>query len=76
MSEITKIGALVEKYKAGEMDFDEVIRRVPGLEWGTRHEEAGEIWWEGENTVGDVDILWYEGTLTDTEREEILSALL
>ena len=77
MSEITKIGVLVEKYKAGEIAFDELLQRVPGLEWGTRHEAPdGEIWWSGENTVGDVDILWYDNIINDAERKAIFDTLM
>lgn len=73
---MAKIAELVTKYKQGDMTFDELLSAVPTLEWGTRHEEAdGEIWWDGENTVGDVDVLWYENTITDEEREAILSVI-
>ena len=76
LSELTKITDLVKKYKSGEIGFDEVIRCVPFLEWGSRHEEAdGEIWWDGENTVGDVDILWYENVINDDERKAIMDAI-
>lgn len=76
MSELTKITELVTKYKEGELSLDELIRIVPSLEWGTRHKEAdGEIWWDGENTVGDIDILWYENVINDDERKAILDAV-
>jgi hypothetical protein len=73
---MAKIAELVAQYKQGEMDLNALLVLVPTLEWGTRHEEAdGEIWWDGENTVGDVDVLWYENTITDDEREAILSVI-
>ena len=70
------ISELVTRYKQGGLPFDELLAQVPTLNWGKRHEEAdGEIWWDGENTVGDVDALWYENTITDEEREAILAAI-
>lgn len=73
---MAKIAELVTKYKQGDMDLSTLLTLVPTLEWGTRHEEAdGEIWWSGENTVGDVEILWYEDIITDAERESILNAI-
>lgn len=73
---MAKIAELVTRYKQGEITFDDVLEAVPTLEWGTRHEEGdGEIWWDGENTAGDVDVLWYENTITDDEREAILSRI-
>lgn len=73
---MSKIADLVDLYKNGEIDFESLLAVVPTLEWGTRREENGEIWWEGENTVGDVDILWYENVISDEEREAIFSKLL
>lgn len=65
---------LVTRYKQGELTFDALLAEVPSLKWGQRHVEAdGEIWWDGENTVSDVDILWYENTINDAEREAILA---
>lgn len=73
---VVKIAELVTKYKQGDMDLSALLTLVPTLEWGARHEEAdGEIWWDGENTVGDVDVLWYENIITDAERESILNAI-
>lgn len=72
---MAKIAELVAKYKQGDMDLNALLVQVPTLEWGTRHEENGEIWWDGENTVGDIDILWYENAITDDEREAILSVI-
>lgn len=70
------ITELVARYKQGEISFEDVLAAVPGLEWGTRHEEVdGEIWWDGDNVVGDVDILWFEGVITDEERETILNKI-
>lgn len=68
------INELIQDYKQGRTDFDTVLAEVPKLKWGTKHVEAdGEIWWDGDNTVGDVDILWYENTITDDERLAILN---
>jgi hypothetical protein len=76
IQEMATIAELVTQYKQGEMDLNALLTLVPTLEWGKRHEEAdGEIWWDGENTVGDVDVLWYENTITDEEREAILSVI-
>lgn len=73
---MAKIAELVTKYKQGELKFDALLAEVPKLQWGKRHVEAdGEIWWDGENTVGDVDVLWYENTITDEEREAILAQI-
>lgn len=73
---MTKITELVEKYKRGEMDFDALIAEVPTLEWGTRHEAAdGEIWVTGENTVVDVETLWFDEVITEAERTAILNAI-
>lgn len=70
------IAELVMQLKNGEMTLEEVVEKVPSLDWGVRHEEVdGEIWWDGENTVGDVDILWYENVITDEERKAILNAV-
>lgn len=70
------ITELLAAYRSGELEFSDVLTAVPELTWGTRHEEAdGEIWWDGENTVADVDLLWYEGYLTDTERDAVLNAI-
>lgn len=67
---------LISKYKQGEVPFDDVLTAVPTLQWGQRHEEAdGEIWWDGDNTVGDVDSLWYENEITDDERDRILDLI-
>jgi hypothetical protein len=70
------IAELVTQYKQGEIDFNAVLSAVPALEWGKKHVEAdGEIWWDGENTLGDVDVLWYENAITDEEREAILNVI-
>lgn len=70
------IKELTEEYKSGRIDFSLLLKMVPTLEWGTRHEGTdGEIWWEGENTVGDVDILWYDSIITDEERLAIMEAI-
>lgn len=73
---MTKINELVSRYRQGELTFDAVLAAVPEMQWGTRHEEPdGEIWWDGESTVGDVDVLWYENEITDEERAAILAAI-
>lgn len=73
---MTKIAELVAKYKDGGLTFDALLDLVPTLQWGTRHKEAdGEVWWDGENVAGDVDILWYENIIDDAEREAILSRI-
>lgn len=73
---MAKIAELVTQYKQGELDLNALLILVPTLEWGQRHVEAdGEIWWDGENTVADVDVLWYENTITDDEREAILAQI-
>lgn len=73
---ITRIKNLTEEYKSGRITFAFLLKMVPTLEWGTRHEGIdGEIWWEGENTVGDVDILWYSGIITSEERLAIMDAI-
>lgn len=70
------IKELTEEYKSGRIDFSLLLKMVPTLEWGTRHEGIdGEIWWEGENTVGDVDILWYDSIITGEERLAIMDAI-
>lgn len=71
------INELIQAYKQGQIDFATVLVETPKLQWGTKHVEAdGEIWWDGDNTVGDVDILWYESVITDDEREAIMEAIL
>lgn len=73
---MTKITELVARYKAGTLEFDALLEIVPTLQWGTRHEGPdGEIWWDGENTVGDVDVLWYENAINDDERKAIFAAI-
>lgn len=73
---MAKIAELVTKYKQGEMDFDALLAEVPTLEWGQRHEAAdGEIWVTGENTVGDVEVLWFDEIITEDERTAILNAI-
>lgn len=70
------ITELLAGYRSGELEFSDVLNAVPMLVWGTRHEEVdGEVWWDGENTVADVDLLWYEGYLTDEERKAVLNAI-
>lgn len=70
------IAELVTRYKNGEITFEEVLSAVPGLQWGTRHEEAdGEIWWDGDNTVADVGVLFFEGIITDEERRAIINKI-
>ena len=76
MDKLAKIGELVARYKVGELSFDALLAEVPNLQWGRKHVDAdGEIWWDGENTAGDVDILWYENDITDEERAAILSRI-
>jgi hypothetical protein len=73
---MTKITELVEAYKAGKMDFADVIAAVPTLEWGTRHQgEDGEIWITGENKVVDVEVLWFDEIITEEERTAIINAI-
>jgi hypothetical protein len=73
---LATINELVTRYKDGQLDFDALLAKVPTLDWGKRHVEAdGEIWWDGDSTVGDVDALWYENTLTDEERDAILKLI-
>lgn len=70
------ITELLAGYRSRELEFSDVLNAVPKLDWGQRHEEVdGEIWWDGENTVGDVDLLWYEGYITDEERESIVNLI-
>lgn len=73
---MTKIAELVTQYREGEITFDALLTAVPTLEWGQRHEEVdGEIWWEGENTVADVGVLYFESLITDEERQAIVNAI-
>lgn len=73
---MTKITELVEKYRNGEMDFAAVLTEVPKLEWQTRHVTSdGEIWWTGENTIADVDVMKFEGLITEAERMAIFNAI-
>lgn len=70
------ITELVARYKQGEISFEDVLTAVPGLEWGTRHEEVdGEIWWDGDNTVADVGVLFYQGILTWEEHRAIINQI-
>ena len=73
---MAKIAELVAKYKQGEMSFDALLAEVPSLEWGKRHEAAdGELWVTGENSVADVEVLWYDEVITEDERTAILNAI-
>lgn len=73
---MTKITELVEQYKRGEMDFEAVVAAVPTLEWGTRHQgEDGEIWVTGANKVVDVEVMWFNGDITEEERTAIINAI-
>lgn len=70
------ITELAAAYKTGELTFNDVLEAIPQLTWGQRHEEVdGEVWWDGENTVADVDLFWYEGYFTDDERDAIMNAI-
>lgn len=67
---------MIEEYRVGQITFDSLLALVPTLEWGIKREGIdGEIWWEGENTVGDVDFLWYLALINDEERLAILNAI-
>lgn len=73
---MTKITELVEQYKRGELDFEAVIAAVPTLEWGTRHQgEDGEIWVTGANKVVDVEVMLFDGEITEEECIAILNAI-
>jgi hypothetical protein len=73
---MAKIAELVTKYRQGEIDFTALLAEVPTLEWGTRHIAAdGEIWWTGENTIADVEVLNYKGLITEEERVAIFNAI-
>lgn len=73
---MAKITELVERYNQGEIDFATVLAEVPTMEWQTRHVTSdGEIWWTGENTIADVDVLCFERLITEEERMAIFNAI-
>lgn len=70
-----KVTESVKLNKTDEIDFESPSAITSTVEWGTRHEANDEIWQTGENTVGDVDVLWYECVINDRERKEIKDIL-
>lgn len=73
---MSRITELIHLYKKGEIDFDTLLSVIPTLSWSVRHEDPIDgDWWEGENSVGDVDILWYDAVITDSERRSILAQI-
>ena len=70
------IETILQKYAAGELTFPEVLSAAAGLEWATRQVDPdGTIWYEGQNTIEDVDLAWVNGVITDEEREQIFGLI-
>lgn len=73
---MSPIASLIWRNRHGHISFDDLLKQVPLLQWAVRREESdGEVWWDGENSVGDIDLLWYEDIITDDEREAIIAAI-